>query len=136
MISISLKLAVQDEVRIHFPTALRKLAVLLFVVGFIPFVAQGIDSHEALPAAGIAILFASAVVAILDLASRGVKLGGEGKTWIKKGLLLLADLGLMALDLFIIIISYVTMTQYGWYRVGPGVAIFGTHCIFFLYADL
>lgn len=135
MISISVKLGLKEDMHIHLPTALRKLSIALFLIGFAPFIAQGAISHNGAPAAGIAILFFSALLAILDLCTRGVKLGGEGRAWIKKTLLLLADFSIFSLEVFMIVISYINLND-SWGYNRAGIAIFGTHCIFFLYADL
>ncbi|CEJ89526.1 hypothetical protein VHEMI05367 [[Torrubiella] hemipterigena] len=133
---------VQDEITVSLSIVLRKLSIFVFVVSFVPYIVQGAISKEVFPALGLLGLAGSALLAVIDLRSRRVRLPETTprRGSFRKYVTLLADLGLLTFHLSFIIVSIIILSQggCGWrgYRGGSGAVVMGTYNTLALWTNL
>lgn len=133
---------VQDEITVSLSIVLRKLSIFIFVVSFVPFIVQGAISEEVFPALGLLGLAGSALLAVIDLRSRRVRLPETTprRRSCRKYVTLLADLGLLTFHLSFIIVSIIILSQggCGWrgYGGGTGAVVMGTYNTLALWTNL
>lgn len=128
---------VQDEITISLSVFLRKLSIFLFCICLVPFIVEGAVTEEVFPALGLLGLAGSALIAVIDLRGRRVKLppSDSGRCAPRKYLVLLVDLGLFAFHLAFIIVSIILLSQRG-YRWRRPSAVMGTYNTVALWINL